>query len=217
MAEAAQPDHDDDRGTSGGEGELLVRRANQASWDDIQTVFGPRGEAHRCQCQWFQTRPADWREHPDVEQRMSQLRDQTQCGHPRARDTTGLVAYLNGEPVGWCAIEPRSTYVHLLGSRVVWAERDEDPADDGVWAVPCFVTRAGYRRRGVSGALLRAAVEHARTGGARALEGYPIVVRPGAPFGIGEMYVGSMSTFRAAGFDEITRPTTRRAVMRIDF
>jgi hypothetical protein len=44
-------------------------------------------------------------------------------------------------------------YVHLLGSRVVWAGRDEDRDDDSVWAVTCFVTRTGFRRRGISAAL----------------------------------------------------------------
>ncbi len=191
--------------------------ANRASWDDIQTVFGPRGEAHRCQCQWFQTPAADWRE-TNVDERMARLRAETGCGHPRARTTSGLVAYLDGEPVGWCAVEPRSGYVRLSGSRVVWAERrDQDHADDGVWAVPCFVTRAGYRRRGISGVLLRAAVDHARNRAARALEGYPIVVRPGETVSWGELYVGSASTFAATGFREVSHPTTRRVVMRIDF
>jgi len=52
--------------------------------------------------------------------------------------------------------------------------RAEDRTDAGVWAVTCFVTRAGFRERGASRALARAAVGHARERGARALEGYPI-------------------------------------------
>ena len=38
------------------------------------------------------------------------LREQTRCGDPSSATTTGLVAYLAGEPVGWCALEPRSAY-----------------------------------------------------------------------------------------------------------
>src|SRR6185312_4306538 len=64
--------------------------------------------------------------------------------------------------------EPRTAYPRLLDSPVPWAGRDEDPGDDGVWAVTCFVTRAGFRRRGVSYALARAAVDYARARGARA-------------------------------------------------
>ena len=93
----------------------------------------------------------------------------------------------------------------------------EDKADDGVWAVTCFVTRNGFRRRGVSRALAHAAVEFARSRGARAVEGYPIITRPGQEFSWGELYVGSRSIFADAGFAEVSRPTPRRAVMRIDF
>lgn len=195
---------------------ISIVPANEASWDDLQAVLGPRGYASGCQCQWFKTAPAQWRAIPAAE-RAERLREQTGCGHPGARPTSGLVAYLGGEPAGWCAVEPRSVYVHLRSSRVVWAGRDEDPADDGVWAVTCFVTRTGFRRRGVSAALAAAAVGFARERGARAIEGYPIITRPGQEITWGELNVGSRSVFADAGFTEVSRPTRRRAVMRIGF
>ena len=95
--------------------------------------------------------------------RAERLRRQTHCGHARAKTTSGLVAYLGGEPVGWCAVEPRSDYEGLPRVyRVPWLGRAEDKSDDSVWAVTCVFTRAGYRRRGVSYALARAAVDFAR-------------------------------------------------------
>lgn len=197
-------------------GEITVVPANEAAWEDLQAVFGARGEAHRCQCQWFKVRASEWRE-LEVEERAERLRGQTDCGSPGAEATSGLVAYLDGEPAGWCAVEPRTHYPRLLGTRVPWSGRDESKTDADVWAVTCFVTRTGYRRRGVSRALAAAAVDFARGRGAKALEGYPIVVRPGQEFSWGELYVGSHTVFEAAGFREITRPTERRAVMRIDF
>ena len=95
-----------------------------------------------------------------------------------------------------------------------WLGRDEDPADDSVWAVTCLFTRAGFRRRGVSRALARAAVSFARDRGARALEGYPMTT---AGTVAEELHVGTYATFAAAGLREVSRPTPRRAVMRIDF
>ena len=195
---------------------IRVVPANEASWDDLQTVFGERGAPARCQCQWFRTAPADWRP-LSAEDRTWRQREQTGCGDPAAEETSGLVAYLGDEPVGWCAVAPRSVYVHLRGSRVVWAGRDEDAADDGVWAVTCFVTRTGFRRRGVSRSLAAATVDYARKRGARAIEAYPMLVKPGEDITWGELYVGSRDIFAAAGFNEITRPTVRRVVMRIDF
>jgi GNAT superfamily N-acetyltransferase len=146
------------------------------------------------------------------------LREQTDCGHRESNTTSGLVAYLDGEPVGWCAVEPRTAYPRLLlKTRVPWAGRAEDKTDAGIWAVTCFVTRAGFRRRGVSRALARAAVDFARQRGARAVEGYPMITQPGQEITWGELHVGSRSIFAAAGFAEISRPTLRRVVMRIDF
>jgi GNAT superfamily N-acetyltransferase len=94
---------------------------------------------------------------------------------------------------------------------------NEASSDAGVWAVTCFVTRTGFRRRGVSRALAAAAVGFARERGARAVEGYAMITRPGENVTWGELYVGSRSIFAAAGFTEVSRPTRRRAVMRIDF
>ncbi len=198
------------------DGAFRIVPANEAFWDDLQTVFGKRGAPAACQCQWFQTSAAEWRSLPR-EERALRLHEQTACGDPDAPTTSGLVAYLDDEPVGWCAVEPRSVYVRLRSGRIVWSGRDEDPDDDGVWAVSCFVTRTGFRRRGVSRALAAATVDFARERGARALEAYPMITKPGEEITWGELYVGSRGIFAAAGFTEVSRPTVRRVVMRVDF
>jgi GNAT superfamily N-acetyltransferase len=196
--------------------EISVVPANEASWDDLRTIFGTRGEPARCQCQWFKITAAEWRSVPAGE-RARRLHEQTACGEPAAETTSGLVAYAGGEPAGWCAVEPRTAYPRLATARVPWAGRDEPRTDADVWAVTCFVTRTGFRRRGVSRALAAAAVSFARARGARALEGYPIVTAPGQEYSWGELYVGSFKIFQEAGFAEVSRPTPRRAVMRVEF
>jgi hypothetical protein len=40
--------------------------------------------------------------------------------------------------------------------------------------------------------------------------------KPGQTVSWGEMNVGSRNTFVAAGFREVSHPTTRRVVMRLD-
>jgi GNAT superfamily N-acetyltransferase len=192
--------------------------ANEASWDDLKTIFDTRGEAAICQCQRYKLQAREAFKHFPPEVRADRLRQQTNCGRRKAATTTGLIAYRDGAPVGWCAIEPRPAYIGLLRVyRVPWEGRDEDKADDSVWAVTCFFTRAGYRRQGVSRALAHAAIDFARERGARALEGYPMVISKGQEVPWGELHVGSRSIFTAAGFKEVNRPTPRRAVMRIDF
>jgi GNAT superfamily N-acetyltransferase len=194
---------------------IAVLPANEASWDDLQTVFGSRGSAPRCQCQRFKLHRRESFAGFPVEERAHRLREQTNAGDPESETTSGLVAYLDGEPAGWCAVEPRTAFIGLVrNNRVPWEGRAEDKADAGVWAVTCLFTRVGFRRRGVSRALALAAVDFARRHGARALEGYPIVSTNAM---LEELLVGTPSVFADAGLTEVSRPTSRRIVMRIDF
>jgi GNAT superfamily N-acetyltransferase len=194
---------------------ISIVPANEASWDDLQAVFGTRGPASRCQCQRYKLLPRESFGSFPAEERADRLRRQTDSGHPGSGTTSGLVAYLDGEPVGWCAVEPRPAYVGLTRvSRVPWEGRSEDKADDSVWAVTCLFTRGGFRRRNVSRALARAAVDLASERGARAIEGYPMTTRNGI---LDQFHVGTERTFADAGFTEVSRPTPRRAVMRIEF
>ena len=190
--------------------QLRIVPANEADWEDLRAVFGTTGDTGRCWCQRFRMLPKESWASEGPEELAARLRDQTACGDRKARATSGLVAYLDDEAVGWCAVAPRADHPRLLRDyRVPWLGRNEDKADTTVWAVTCFVTRVGYRRRGVSRALARAAVDFARTRGARAIEGYPDFVDGGS--------VGTLAMFADAGFAEVSRPGKRRAVMRIDF
>ena len=143
--------------------ELAVVPANQVSWEDLELVFGTRGSGARCWCQRYKLAPKESFGSVPSEERAFRLRQQAECGHPESDTTSGLVAVLDGEPVGWCAVEPRPEYAGLLRVfKVPWEGRDEDRDDPTVWAVTCLFTRSGYRKRGVSKALARAAVDFAR-------------------------------------------------------
>lgn len=194
---------------------LRIVPANEATWDDLQTVFA--GEGKGCQCQFFKLDDTEWRGGVGIPERAERFREQTRCGDREAPATSGLVAYYDGEPAGWCAVEPRTAYPRLLRTRVPWAGRDQDKSDDQVWAVTCFVVRKEHRGRGIARALAAAAADFARAGGARAVEGYPRLTVAGQETGDVALYVGSRGTFAGAGYREVSRPTPRRAVMRIDF
>ena len=188
--------------------------ANQVDFDDVQAVLGTRGPASRCQCQRFKLAPRESFGSTPVEERVHRLREQTACGDPGSPDTSGLVAYRDGVPVGWCAVEPRSRYAGLLrNQRVPWEGRSEDKQDSAVWAITCLLVRVGHRRQGVSRALVRAAVEHSRARGARAVEAYPMTTANALAE---ELHPGFLTTFLDAGFTEVSRPTDRRAVVRLE-
>jgi GNAT superfamily N-acetyltransferase len=196
--------------------QLTVVPANEASWEDLVAIFGTADYPAYCLCQRFKVTGWLWRD-TSLEERAVMLRTGSGCGDPDAAGTSGLVAYLDGEPVGWVAVEPRTAYPKLRGLRVPWSGRDEDKDDDGVWAVTCFAVRKGYRGRGLTYPLARAAVDFARERGARALEAYPMVTQPGKEVTWGELHVGARQVFEDAGFEEVSHPTVRRVVMRIAF
>jgi GNAT superfamily N-acetyltransferase len=195
--------------------QVTIVPANEASWEDLVAIFGT-ADAGRCQCQRYKVIGWIWRD-STLAERTAALRAQTACGNPAAPSTSGLVAYVDGEPAGWVAVEPRPAYPKLRGSRIPWAGRDEDKDDDSVWTVTCFGVRKGYRGRGLTYHLARACVDHARERGARALEGYPIITRPGKVVIWGDLHVGARQAFEEAGFKEVTQPSVRRAIMRVDF
>ncbi|GAA4182197.1 GNAT family N-acetyltransferase [Gryllotalpicola koreensis] len=196
--------------------QLRIVPANEASWSDVQMIFGERGDAHGCQCQWFKASARDYRElsWQELEQREREI---TNCGDPHATTTTGLVAFLDDDPAAWVAVEPRINYPRMQRQRIPWQGRDEDRDDPDVWAITCFVTRVGYRGRGLMSELTIAAADYAKSRGARAVEGYPLVAEAGEKLGWGELFVGARSSFEAAGFSEVSRPSARRAVMRLEF
>lgn len=196
-------------------GPLTAVPANEASWDDLVAIFGRADYSGRCQCQRFKVPGWIWRDSTQ-EERTAMLRTQTACGDADAPATSGLVAYVDGDPAGWVAVEPRTAYPKLRTSRIPWSGRDEDKDDNGVWAVTCFVVRKGYRGRGLTYFLAEAAIDFARRRGARALEAYPMLTEPGKEITWGELHVGARQVFADAGFEQVTHPTARRVVMLAD-
>ncbi|HEY3502600.1 MAG TPA: GNAT family N-acetyltransferase [Actinocatenispora sp.] len=196
--------------------DVTVVPANEASWADLVAVFGTADYPGRCRCQRFKVRGWVWRD-TTQEERSAMLREQTACGEPGSAVTSGLVAYVDGEPVGWVAVEPRLAYPKLVGLRVPWKGRQEDKDDPDVWAVTCFAVRKGWRGRGLTYPLAAATVPYAREHGARAVEGYPMITSPGQEITWGEVHVGARQVFEAAGYAEVSHPTPRRVVMRVDF
>ena len=127
----------------------------------------------------------------------------------------GLVAYADGEPVGWIQVGPRADVPNWNGARRLTAPTEDAPAHDpAVWAISCLATKAGWRRRGISAALLSGAVDWARANAARVLDACPVDTAGKRP--PVSLYHGVASTFRRAGFREITRRRSDRPLMRLE-
>jgi GNAT superfamily N-acetyltransferase len=174
---------------------------------DLAALFGTSRTTSGCYCMWF-IRPANlvqagWR----GGNRLA-FEACTQDQH----QPMGLLAYVDGQPVGWCAAGPRSRYARALRS-IVLRQRYAGE-DNQTWLVPCFFVRTGFRHRGIMQELLSRAVSLAQEHGAIAVEGFPLAgdQRRGA----GDAYLGVEPVFAACGFSAVGRPTANRVVMRRD-
>jgi len=115
----------------------------------------------------------------------------------RKGNPVGLLAYRDGEPVGFVSVGPRTAYPRVDRSKA------SPPVDDlAVWAIPCFYVHRKFRGMGVTTALLKAAVEYARKQGAPAVEGY--ARSDDAPRVSDESaYFGTEAMFRRAGYKKM--------------
>lgn len=182
--------------------DLIFRPATPARWKDIVDLFGERGACGGCWCMAWRLRNKDWVAGRGTRNRNA-LRKIVESGK-----RPGVIGYLDGRPVAWCAVAPRSEYTALERSRVL------APVDDrAVWSISCLFVLKPVRRRGISVLMLKAAVEQAARRGARIVEGYPVEpYSPDTPAPF--IWTGTVSAFRKAGFREALRRSRTRPIMR---
>jgi GNAT superfamily N-acetyltransferase len=165
---------------------------------DLARFSEAHGKFRYCSCMRWRLASADYKR-STKESRITALDALVQEGTP-----VGVLAYLDGEPVGWVSVAPRETYAALERFKAL-PRVDDLP----VWSVVCFFIDRHARRQGLTLGLLRAAVAYAVSQGAKIVEGYP--VEPGTSL---YTYMGSPATFQEAGFQEVARPTETRPIMR---
>jgi len=188
---------------------ITTRVATSALWDDVQAALTGGGDGRACQCAWPVMTSTNYQA-LTPEQRQERLHAELAQSDP----APGLVAYVDGKPAGWVRVGPWSVHQRMLNSRAA-RQSPTSHGDRTAWVISCFSVRREYRRQGVMAALLAAAVEYARSQGARTLEAVP-VDPAAAPTTANALYVGALPVFLAAGFTAVATPTkARRLVMRV--
>ena len=168
-------------------------------WADLESLFGRSGADGGCWCMyWRHASAAEW-------SRSNNAINKRKLKALTRKTTTGLLAYIEGEPVGWCGVGPRTDFKRLERSRFL-GPVDELP----VWTVVCFFIKRKHRSKKVATALLRGAIEYARASGAPALEAYPVT---SPDVSEASAYPGTPAMYRAAGFKQVA-DRDRRLVMR---
>lgn len=179
---------------------ISVRPLTPDLWPALEDLFGQKGACNGCWCMYWRIGSA-YRRTPR-ERNKAAFRNVVKAGPP-----PGLLAFDGDVAVGWCQLTPR----HALP----WLDREwrlKRVDDVPVWSLSCFYIRIGYRRRGVTTALITAALKAARRARAPALEAYPFDADK-SPSASGTGYA---STFARAGFKVVARRIPARPIMRYD-
>jgi GNAT superfamily N-acetyltransferase len=165
-----------------------VHPATAARFDDVALVLGPKNPSSSV-C-WCLSHRVDAKTNRELVGPARGEFVRTLC----SRDVApGVLAYDGDQVAGWAAIAPRAE-LPFARSRTI-PHVDDLP----VWSLWCIRVRPGFRRRGVSHALLEGAVAYARERGAPAVEGYPVDNR-GERVDSTMAYVGTRTAFERAGF-----------------
>jgi GNAT superfamily N-acetyltransferase len=183
--------------------DYLIEPLTAQKWNDLDVLFGEHGAFGGCWCMWWRLQKDSWDQNRGEGNR-ALLKGIVETGQ-----VPGLLAYAGNQPVGWISIGPRAVFPRLERSRIA------KPVDDRpVWSIVCFFVEKHHRRKGLTEALLLAAVNYARQQGARILEGYPVDKKGDqpAPF----VYMGLAAAFRKVGFVEVARRSENRPIMRFD-
>jgi GNAT superfamily N-acetyltransferase len=141
---------------------LVIRPLTPDLWPALEGHLGDTGACNRCWCMYWRIGNA-YRTRPP-EHNKEAFREIVKRGPP-----PGLLAFDGDLAVGWCQITPRDVLPWLDRA---WRLKRVD--DVPVWSLSCFYVRKGYRKRGVTAALIAAALSAAKRAKAPALEAYPL-------------------------------------------
>jgi GNAT superfamily N-acetyltransferase len=177
-----------------------IRPLTPDLWPALEDLFGTNGACSRCWCMYWRIGSA-YLKRPR-EQNQAAFRDLVKGGPP-----PGLLAFDGEVAVGWCQLTPRAALPWLDRA---WRLKRVDVVP--VWSLSCFYVRKGHRKRGVTSALIAAALNAAKRAKALALEAYPLdaAVTPSASG------TGYVSTFARAGFKTVARRAPSRPIVRHD-
>jgi GNAT superfamily N-acetyltransferase len=172
---------------------IVTRELTPDLWPALEKLFGANGACGGCWCQsWKIAKGEQW---ADIKGDIAKSRLQQGV---EDRSTTGILAFVDGQPVGWCNFGPRLSYPRLERARTL---RCDDP--ERVWSITCFFIARGFREQGVATALLQRALRVMRRLGVETVEGYPSKPGQGGRYVPTFAWTGTQSLFAKAGFEVV--------------
>ncbi|MDR9416393.1 MAG: GNAT family N-acetyltransferase [Gracilimonas sp.] len=185
---------------------MNIHPVTKSRWEDLVQLFQAHGNPNYCWCMTWRMPGRAFR-NCSSQNRQKALKQNVQDNIP-----IGLIGYIQKKPIGWCSIAPRETYARLERSRTIPRIDDKN-----TWAITCFFISPEYQQKGMSLKLLKEAVNYACSKGAEVVEGYPVKpkeVDGKINYKVSYRFMGYLSTFRKAGFKDMTPQNNQRKIMR---
>ena len=181
---------------------LTYRELTIENWKDFESLFGENGACGGCWCMLWRLKRSVFEAQKGEKNKLAMF-DLVKAGKK-----PGIIAYLNNEPVGWCALSKRENYPALERSRIL-----KKVDEQRVWSISCFFIHKKIRRKGVSIKLLKFAIHYCKENGATIIEGYPVEPKKDKMPAV-FAWTGIASAYLKAGFKEVARRSETRPIMR---
>ena len=186
--------------------EYVFKEAAPELWPDFEKLFGENGACGGCWCQHWRVPKGGktWEliKGSPAKQAMKELF--------ASGKITGLLAFKNNDPAGWCSYGPR---VGFPRTETVKAYKRDDI--DKVWSINCFFIDKNHRNNGLSRKLLKAALRFLGKRKINLVEAYPVTeTKDGRRLPPAFSWTGPLKIFSDEGFEIIQRISPSRPLVR---
>ena len=182
--------------------DILIKPLTSNNWNDFETLFGPKGAYGGCWCMW-------WRlPRKEFEAGQGQKNHDAMKAIVDSGLVSGLIAYKDNQPCGWCSVAPREQYSTIERSRVL-VRTDDKPA----WSLVCFFIDKNFRGQRLSEKIILGAIEYVKSQGGKIIEAYPVNIHKENMSPV-STFTGIPTVLEKVGFVEVNRPSKSKIIMR---
>jgi len=181
---------------------LRFKPLTTVNWKDLETLFGEKGACGGCWCMTWRMAAKEYAllKGDKNKKRFYEL--------VRKKEPLGILAYINGSPVGWCSVSPKQKLLELKNSRIL--QRTDT---NNTWSIICLFVEKAFRRQNISARLIEAAAAYAKAGGAVVVEAYPVIpTHKNMPDVFA--YTGIWKAYEKAGFSILMKNSPGKYIMQ---
>lgn len=185
---------------------LYSRKLTTKTWNDFEELFkrhnGVRGG---CWCTFYLCKSKQFND-MSYEERRTYHKSLIDSGK-----STGIIIYLDKEPVGWCQVA-RTELIHRFDTGRDYSKLAIQDSEKPNWRISCLFTDKNHRKKGIAKFAAKKAIELIANEGGGVVEVFPFDLSYKGITGI--QHNGSVELYQRLGFREVTRLGKNTIMMR---